>query len=466
MSAAAELARLLGADRVVAGEDARAAYAGDLEPRALLARRAGWELPVPAAVVRPRSTAEVAELLAWADATRTPVVPFGGGSGVLGAVRPEGAVVADLKDMDAVVALDELSRLVTCQAGVMGPALDSYLRAHGYRLGHEPQSLSLSTVGGWIATRACGQLSARFGGIEDLLAGFSAVLPGGRVVRAKPVPRRAAGPDVAALMIGSEGALGIVTEATLRVAPLPAQRADACVRYAHMAGGVAACRRLAQGELRPTLVRLYDADDAALFLRSWAGPEAGASGPLLLLSFEGDGARRRAEQAVELCGGEPAPEALVAHWWEHRNDAVDDYRRVMAGEGPLGAHGIVDTIEVAGTWSVLRDLYHAIKDALTPRTLLCGCHLSHVYPDGACLYFTLAGAAEDDAAAAELDAQWWEAALRACLDAGGTISHHHGIGRLKAPWLDEELGGWFEVLRAVKAAIDPNNIMNPGVLGL
>lgn len=466
MSTVAELAGLLGPGRVVIDAAGLAEYASDLEPRALLARRAGWELPLPAAVVRPRSTEEVAELLAWADTTRTPIVPFGGGSGVLGAVRPEGAVVVDLKAMDAVVGLDELSRLVDCQAGVLGTALDGYLRARGYMLGHEPQSVALSTVGGWIATRACGQLSARYGGIERLLAGFTAVLPGGRVLETKVVPRRATGPDVAALLIGSEGALGIVTQATLRVVPVPSERADACVRFAHMADGVAACRQLAQGELRPTLVRLYDAEDAALFLRAWDGPEAGAQGPLLLLSFDGPGARRRAEEALEQCGGEAVSEALVAYWWEHRNDAVDEYRRVMAGEGLLGAHGIVDTIEVAGTWSVLRDLYHALKDALTPRALLCGCHLSHAYADGACLYFTLAGAAEDDQGAADLAAQWWEAAMRACLDAGGTISHHHGIGRLKAPWLPEELGGWFEVLRAVKAALDPNHIMNPGVLGL
>jgi alkyldihydroxyacetonephosphate synthase len=466
VSAAGELRQLLGAERVLTGPDELAARAGDLTPRALIARRAGRPLSPPAAVVRPRSTADVARVLAWADEARAPVVPFGGGSSVVDSIRAEGAVVVDLTALDTILGLDETSQLVTCQAGVMGPALDDYLRARGYLLGHEPQSIALSTVGGWIATRACGQLSARYGGIENLLAGFTAVLAGGRVVVAKTVPRRAAGPDVAGLLVGSEGTLGIVTEATLRVSPLPAGRADACLRFEHMADAVAACRMLAQGELRPTLVRLYDPEDAALLLRSWEGPEAGDPRPLLLLSFDGDDAAARAEGAMAGCGGEPANAALVAHWWQHRNDAAHVYLEVMAGKGLLGPHGVIDTIEVAGTWTVLRALYHSIKDALSPLALLCGCHLSHVYRDGACLYFTLAGAAEDDDGAAALDRSWWEAAMRACLDAGGTISHHHGIGRLKAPWLEEELGGWYEVLRAVKRALDPHGIMNPGALGL
>jgi alkyldihydroxyacetonephosphate synthase len=264
-------------------------------------------------------------------------------------------------------------------------------------------------------------------------------------------------------MIGSEGTLGIVTEATLRLSPADVGRADRCIRFEHMADGVAACRTIAQSELVPSVVRLYDHDDSTIFLR--AHPDE-APGPLLLISFEGSDAGRRADSAVELAGGVRGNDSLVEHWWEHRNDAVDDFRELMGGRGILGPYALVDTIEISGAWSVLRALYHQVGEALEPLADLVGCHLSHVYPDGGCLYFTLASACADEAAAAALYEKWWATAMQECLAAGGSISHHHGIGRLKAPWLAAELGGWFEVLKAVKAAVDPHRIMNPGALGL
>ena len=454
-----QLAGILDPDVVSTVESDLDAHAADWAPAALLDRRSGRPPAPPLCVVRPRTTEEVAALLAWAHDTKTPVVPWGGGSGVLGSAVAAGRVVADLTALDSIGEVDGKSRLVRTGAGVTGPALREHLAAAGYLLGHEPQSLEISTVGGWIATRACGQLSARYGGIESLVAGFTAVLPGGRVVRSKTVPRRAAGPDVASLMIGSEGTLGIVTEADLRVSPLPSSRGDLCVRFEHMADGVAACRKLAQSDLRPTLVRLYDAEDAAIFLRHF--PEQ-RPGPLLLSSFDGG----YVDAAARLCDGMRADSSLVAHWWEHRNDAVGEFRRLMAGEGILGPHGLVETMEVSATWTVLRDLYHSMKENLTPLADIVGCHLSHVYPDGACLYFTLASACGSDDEALPKLAQWWEVGMRTCLDAGGSISHHHGIGRVKARWLEEELGGWFEVLRAVKDAVDPHRVMNPGALGL
>lgn len=460
MSVAGQLTGVLDPELISTAATDLDAHASDWAPSSLLDRRSGRPPAPPECVVRPRSTEDVATLLAWAHDTRTPVVPWGGGSGVLASVLPAGRVVVDLTGLDHIGDVDEKSRLVRAGAGATGPALRDELAAAGYLLGHEPQSLEISTVGGWIATRACGQLSARYGGIESLVAGFTAVLPGGRIVRAKTVPRRAAGPDVASLLIGSEGTLGIVTEADLRVSPLPLSRTDVCLRFEHMADGVAACRGVAQSDLRPTLVRLYDAEDAAIFLRHF--PEQ-TPGPLLLLSFDDAG---RAERAAELCGGTRGDDALVAYWWEHRNDAVGEFRRLMAGEGILGPHALVETMEVAGTWTALRGLYHSMKEKLSAVADIAGCHLSHVYPDGACLYFTLASAcADDDEARAKLGL-WWETGMRACLDAGGSISHHHGIGRVKARWLEEELEGWFDVLRAVKTAIDPHGIMNPGALGL
>jgi alkyldihydroxyacetonephosphate synthase len=418
---------------------------------------------MPLCVVRPRTTSQVEDVLAWADRTRTPVVPYGGGSGVLGAIAPVGAVVVELRAMSEVIDLDEKSRLVRVQAGVLGPDLEEALRASALTLGHEPQSIGISTVGGWVATGACGQLSVRYGGIEDLVAGLEAVLPGGRVVRSKTAPRRATGPDVASLMIGSEGTLGIVTEATLRVSPVVGERVDRCIRFEHMGDGVAACRAIVQADLEPTLLRLYDRDDATILLRNLPEEEPDA---LALLSFDGPLAEERASRALALSAGVEGNHELVGHWWTHRNDAVDEFMQLMAGEGVLGAHAMVDTIEVAGTWTVLRDLYHSMKQALGPLADIVGCHVSHVYPDGACLYFTLASACDDDDSALATLESWWETGMETCLKMGGSISHHHGVGRVKARWLREELGEWWNVLAAVKAAIDPNGIMNPGALGL
>lgn len=463
MNAATELADLLGPHRVSTDPSDLQRHAHDRSPLALVQSRSGTPPGAPVCVTRPRTTEHVAEILRWAHETRTPVVPYGGGSGVSGAVVAEGAVVVELRAMDEILDFDEKSRLVRVQPGVLGPDLDKALRSWGYLLGHEPQSLRISTVGGWIATKAVGQLSARYGGIEDLVAGLEAVLPGGTIVRSKASPRRSAGPDVASLLIGSEGTLGIVTEATLRVSPLPGERADRCVRFESMREGVRACRLIAQSNLRPTLVRLYDREDSELFLRTLPDEPRGV---LLLLSFDGDDASARADKGAVLSGGTRGTDALVAHWWEHRNDAVDDYRVLMQGRGVLGPHALVDTMEVSGTWTVLRDLYHAMKKALESEASIVGCHLSHVYPDGACLYFTLASACTDDEEAATLHARWWEAGMRACLDVGGSISHHHGVGRAKAAWLAEELGGWHETLREVKRAVDPHGIMNPGVLDL
>lgn len=457
-----ELTALLGADRVSTEPTDLDAHARDWTPRVLLADRSGGALPTPSSVVRPHSTEEVAEVLRWADTGRVPVVPFGGGSGVCDGIGAPDAVVLDLREMRAIGDIDTKSHLVRAQAGVMGPDLAAALSAEGFTVGHEPQSFAISSVGGWVATRACGQLSARYGGIEDLLLGVEAVLPGGKVVSSKITPRRSAGPDVAALMLGSEGTLGVVTEAVLKVRPIPEERSDICLRFDHMSDGVVFCRALAQSGLQPTVVRLYDKEDAFLFLRNHPDEE---QGPLAIVSFDGRAAEERSTAATKLGGRAGNPE-LVAHWWSHRNNAVDEFKKVMAGEGLLGAHGVVDTMEVSGTWTVLRNLYHSMKENLSSEADLVGCHLSHIYEQGACLYFTLASATpHDEAAAQRLDA-WWSVGMKTCLETGGSISHHHGIGRLKAKWLPEELGGWYEVLRSVKKAIDPNGIMNPGALGL
>ena len=458
-----ELTDILGEHRVSVHPTDLHRHAGDRSPGVMLARRMGSRLALPTCVVRPRTTKQVSEVIRWANQTRTPLVPYGGGSGVIDSIRPEGAVVVELRAMNEIRDFDEQSRLVRTECGVLGTDLDRALHGWGFMLGHQPQSMQISTVGGWVSTRATGQLSSRYGGIEDLIAGMEAVLPDGRIVRTRGTPRSAVGPDVASLLIGAEGTLGVVTEVTLRVAPLPPARLDLCIRFEHMAEGVAAFRKIAQEGLDPTVMRLYDRDDAAIFLRNH--PDEPRE-PLMILSFEGFDARARMDEAFSLSRGVRANEELVEHWWVHRNDLVDEYVTLMEGKGLLGPHALVETIEVSARWSDLRDVYHSMRQALEQEADIVGCHLSHHYVDGACLYFSIGSACDsDEIAAAKLEV-WWNAAMKACLEHGGSISHHHGIGRRRAPWLPDELDGWWDVLATVKKALDPNGIMNPGGLGL
>ena len=463
MTKVTELAEILGEHRVSVHPQDLHRHSGDRSPASLLARRMGTRLARPICVVRPRTTQQVSEVVTWANRTKTPLVPYGGGSAVTDAIRPDRAVVVELRAMNEIRDFDEKSRLVRAECGILGSDLDKALHGWGFMLGHQPQSMQISTLGGWISTRAIGQLSSRYGAIENLVAGMEVVLPDGRIVNTKGTPRASMGPDVAALMIGAEGTLGIVTEVTLRVAALPPARLDLCVRFEHMADGVAACRKIAQEDLDPTMMRLYDRDDAGIFLRNH--PDEPRD-PFMILSFEGFDAHARLEEALRLSRGERGNDALVDHWWIHRNDLAEEYTNLMDGTGLLGPHAMVETMEVSARWTNLRDVYHAMKEALGPLTDIVGCHLSHHYVDGACLYFSMGSACADDEEAAKKLESWWEAGMAACIEAGGSISHHHGIGRRRAGWLPGELGGWWDVLVAVKKAMDPNGIMNPGALGL
>ncbi len=466
MTALDALRAALGDGAVSVDPDDLDAHAHDWWPLALLRRRRGQAVTLPAAVVRPSSVEDVAAVLRWAQETRTPVVPFGGGSGVSGGAQAIGGAIAlDTRRLDH-VEIDELALTVTAQAGVGGSALEETLAARGYTLGHFPQSIDISTVGGWVAARSAGQKSARYGRLEEMIRGLEVVLPGGRVVRTRVVPATAAGPDVGRFFVGSEGTLGVITEATLAIRPAPRVVAHGAYAFPSFPDGLEAVRRVAREELRPAVMRLYDEADVGIAFRD--APDR-PDGALMVLRFEGDALADHEERAVrdvvEGAGARDLGPALAERWWEHRNDAVHTFRQIMLEE-LLGPAAAVDTMEVAGRWPV-NGLYESVRTALGAHADVVGCHSSHPYPQGACLYFTFVflGSRDDG----EVEARYrgaWAGAASAALAAGGTMTHHHGVGLLKAPWLPEELGEGFEVLRAVKGALDPEGIMNPGKLGL
>lgn len=434
---------------------------------------------LPQAVVLPRDTREVQAIIRWASSRGIAITPFGGGSGVCGGAVPSpGGIVVDTKLINQVYELDETSLLLRVGPGCIGEELEEWLNSRGYSLGHFPQSITCSTVGGWVSTRAAGQLSTRYGNIDNLVLGLEVVLPTGEVVRTKErAVRSAAGPDVKQVFVGAEGTLGIVTEIALVVQPLPAARVPLVLAFESFERGLEALRLMMREGLRPAVARLYDQVETARHFGSgsmasedeqdlpWPG-----LGSWLILTFEGNVRVAQAEAEVaghigRSGGGIELPQGsdLVRRWIQERN--------VVKGLPELVSAGlIVDTIEVAATWDRVSRLYQEALAAMTkvPGVLAVSAHSSHSYLQGTNLYITFvadaAGGEGQGLARAQLYYQLWGAAMEACLRVGGTISHHHGIGLVRLPWLRRELGSAYTILEKLKAALDPQGIMNPGKL--
>jgi len=434
----------------------RAEHARDWWPRLIPDVARGRVENWPGVVVRARSTDDVVATLRIAQQHRVTVTAQGGRSGVVGGAVPEaGAIALDLTGLDEIVALDEISGTVRVQAGVFGPDLERFVRERGYTVGHFPQSFDLATVGGWIACRGAGQYSNRYGKIEDMVRALTVVLASGEVLTlGGHGPRQAVGPDLLELFIGSEGTLGVITEATLVVRAAPPREARAAYVFTSFAAGMDACRRVLQRDARPAVLRLYDEAESK---RNFD-----IVGCALIVLDEGDALFVDATIAIvaqECSKATSLDETYVERWLTHRND--------VSALAPLWERGlVVDTIEVAGPWAVLDTLRQRVSEGLRAieGVFVVSVHQSHAYLDGACLYFTFAGQPSDDSTAFYRLA--WDRAIDEVLSAGGAISHHHGIGRNRARFVAEALGGAFAVLEGLKAQLDPCNILNPGVLGL
>lgn len=464
---ATRLAAIVGAEHVLAGFADRLAYARDRLPYATFAVRAG-ALPgtLPRLVARPGNAEEIAAILRLVRQEGLAVIPFGAGSGVLGGAVPLGGeVTLDLKRLDALLAVDEVNGLATVQAGMNGARFEAALNARGLTCGHLPQSLHMSTVGGWAACRGAGQASTRYGKIEDMVVGLKAVLPDGRMLEVRPVARRASGPSLRDLLVGSEGTLGIITELTLRVWRRPEAELAVVLAFPSVEAGLRAARRMLQSELRPAVLRLYDEEESRP--RS-EGIAAFAERPILgILQFCGPARLAGLERALalEIAVAEGAVEAgddaPYRHWLAHRYESYSA-RWQNAGHW-------MDTIEVTLPWSGLADAHREMRAAALAvcPAMHFGAHWSHAYPEGACQYMTLRlpPMAEDRALA--LHRAGWDAIERLTVARGGSIAHHHGAGLFRNPYMAAELGeAGLALLQAVKDALDPDNIMNPGKLGL
>jgi alkyldihydroxyacetonephosphate synthase len=440
----------------------------DCWPLALLRRARGDELVLPAAAIFPASTEDVATVLTWASETRTAVIPRGAGSGVCGGTQAgTGSVVLDLSRMNRVTHVDTVSRVVHVQAGMRGDELEDVLAEHDLTVGHYPQSVAISTVGGWIAASSAGQASTGFGAIEDVLLGLTAVTPQGDILRCRPVPRSAAGPDLRRLLVGSEGSFAVVTEAVLACRARVVDWTWLVCRFPSFADLTDGLRAAVQAETGAVIIRGYDELDAHLSF----GALGHASGCVGMLGFPADlpGLSERSALALEVMGRAGASGSCGSsygeHWWAHRNDAVETYAAIMGPGRAFGSGVIVDTFEVAGLWSAVPGLYEAIRAALARHAEAVVCHLSHLYSSGSSLYFTFLIRGSDDFDAETRYLAAWEHAVQSCAAVGGTLTHHHGIGRLKSRFLATELGATgADILTKIKSALDPDAIMNPEVL--
>jgi alkyldihydroxyacetonephosphate synthase len=538
-----ELHRVVGERRLAVEDHEVAPYARDMWPRLLLSVRDGTPLPYrPHAVVWPESDREVVAIVRVARALAIPIVPYGGGSGVCGGAVPlRGGITVDTKRMDQILSLERSEMLCDVEAGANGERFERELGRRGYTAGHFPSSIYCSTVGGWLACRAAGQMSTKYGKIEDRVAGLTMVTGRGDLVRSEEFARAQRGPNWTQLVVGSEGTLGIITSARIRVAHAPALRLLRGFEFRDVSHGVEAIRRVMQRGLRPAVVRLYDPFEAFMHLSSSGrqpggdadphrfgptpergggalprlpgredarprgllsravglfGPEGALpeslrreamaaalsrprlfnlmasqfaekvsrSGCLLVVGLEGAAIRTEVESRLtfgelERAGGLDLGEDPGRHWFERRY-------AVSYGMSPVFRDGaFVDTMEVAAAWERLLDLYKSVREAISRHALVMA-HFSHAYPDGCSIYFTFVGHADGRREEERLYDTIWREGLAAVSRAGGTISHHHGIGLLKSAWMSTEHREAMAILRALKRSFDPDGIMNPGKLGL
>jgi alkyldihydroxyacetonephosphate synthase len=473
---------VLGKEHVHTGRDDRLARAGGLSYVDLMRHRGVGELPVPDAVLTPADPAQVQQAVEVCAAHGVGIVPFGGGTSVVGgvaALRGDKAavVVLDLVRLDRLVSVDPVSRLATFQAGVVAPEAERLLAVHGLTLGHVPQSFERATIGGFAATRSSGQASAGYGRFEDMVEGVRLATPRGEW-RLGVAPASAAGPDLRQLVVGSEGAFGVITEVTVRVRELPTVRRYEGFVLDGWDAGMAAVRKLAQSRVLADVTRLSDPHETDVALSLSGGWKTalvrkylrlrGVLEPCLLVlgweatSKEELAARRRA--TLRALPGTVSLGTAAGESWRHGRFAGPRQRDALLDKGVC-----VETLETAAYWSNLSELRTAVRGALIGslsapgRTPIVACHVSHAYETGASLYFTVLVPREVD----DPESQWQQAKAAACEAIGplGTITHHHAVGVDHAPYLPREIGDLgVDVLGAVKRELDPDGVCNPGKL--
>ncbi|MBV9292090.1 MAG: FAD-binding oxidoreductase [Frankiales bacterium] len=481
-SARQRLVNALGADAVRTDDDVRARHAGGQSYSDIMRRRSADASAAPDAVLLPRDAVQVADVLRVCSDERVAVVPWGGGTSVVGGLDAErggcaSVVALDLSQLDRLLDVDPVSLTATFQPGIRTPDAEAALAGHGLTLGHVPQSFERASLGGYVVTRSAGQASSGYGRIDDMVVGLRMATPAGELVL-PALAGSAAGPDLRRLVLGSEGTLGVVTEVTLRVHRIPNVHRYEAWMLPSWEAGRDAFRRLAQDGPLPDVARLSDADETRVnlvmssagrltrrALSSYLRARGVAGGCLVITGYEGTAPdvryrRRAVRKVLRDAGGAPLGSKAGESWRHGR------FHGPYLRDSLLDAGVLAETLETAATWSALPGLYDGVRNALhqTLGRALVGCHISHVYPTGASLYFTVLAAADSGR-----EIEQWAAAKQAANDAivaaGGTITHHHAVGTAHREHVLAELGEvGVAAIRAVKERLDPAGVLNPGKL--
>ncbi|MHA1264176.1 MAG: FAD-binding oxidoreductase [Candidatus Helarchaeota archaeon] len=468
-----QLEAIAGEKNVSTKEADKIAYGRDAFPLKIMQYRLPSILnqPFPDYIVWVETVAQIPPILKLANTYKIPVIPYGGGAGVNGGIVPlTGGIVIDLKKLNK-IEIHEESNYVLCQAGVIGQHLENFLNKRGYTLGHLPSSLTTSCVGGFAATRSAGALSSLYGKIEDMILDLEVVLPSGEIIHTNPsrVPRKATGPNFNELFIGSEGTFGIITEVCLSIKRNPDIREFAGFLFPTLGAGFRAVKKILNIGIRPSIIRLYESVEARMVYHI---EDIKKEESYLTLTF--DGFHETKELVVQqkkictaICLKEGArdmgPEAGKI-WFKNRLNMYypnPDYIKMNV---------LADTIDVITTYDNMENLFYKMKEAIQSKRVNVMAHWSHFYLEGGSMYLIfvmLEKDTEKDQRASKLYKEAWQKGMEACLKNGGSISHHHGIGIFRGKYMEQELGsGTFQILKGIKNLLDPNNIMNPGKLGL
>jgi alkyldihydroxyacetonephosphate synthase len=414
----------------------------------------------PDIITWPKNAEQISQILKLANEEKIPITPFAEGSGVVGGAIPIfGGIIIDMKKFNKVLEIKDKDLTVTVQAGINGMNLERYLNAKGYTCGHIPQSIYTSSVGGYIAHRAAGQFSTKYGKIEDIVLGMEIVLPQGDIINFKTIAKASTGPQLDKFFIGGEGTLGIVTKATLKIWPYPEKRALISYAFPTIENSLDATREILRNQIYPAVIRIYDKEETK---RHFEDTKNAKKKVMVVFVCEGISKLVDLEEEItrEVCeknSGVDCGEHPVEHWFETRF-------RVKETSMFPPYKIVADTIEVACMWDKAAELYHKVKEEASSiyGNLLISAHISHFYPNGVGYYFTFGGVPPKNTTDFEFYKECWNATVKAVEELGGSFGHHHGVGINRSHWMPIEWGESFKTLKAIKKTLDPNNILNPG----
>jgi alkyldihydroxyacetonephosphate synthase len=458
-----QLSNIVGAEWVSTEEADLVAYSKDYQ---LITNRWMMEGTLPGlahVIVWPENESEISKILIIANEQQIPVIPYGEGSGVVGAAIPVyGGIMVDMKRMTKIIEVNKQNLTITVQSGANGKWLERELAKKGFLIGHVPQSFHTSTVGGWIAHRAAGQFSTKYGKIEDIVLSMRVILPTGEILNTKLYPRASDGPQIERLFLSSEGTLGIVTQATMKMWPLPKKQDGVSFVFDAIEDSLKATQKVMQKQIYPAVIRIYD--EAETERHFYAEPKAKKK-VMVIFVCEAPIASLVDLEVSEIkktcieCNGIDCGSGPVKHWFESRFNVKESSIYIPKGQ-------IMDTVEVSCMWDKAVELYHSVIGELkkVEGLLLASGHASHFYPNGVCFYFSFSGVVPEGKSPEDFYNAAWDAAMIGTLKAEGSISHHHGIGISRARWMRDEHGPVLELMKKIKKALDPNEIMNPGKL--